>query len=244
MKQIIAFVLFIGFILTSVSCSNNSVEYIASASETSTISPDEAQDQTNEAALEVRIRNADHMINQYQVYTVNASNASDKYINAEVYAYALNEDNEVIGHQTLFLNNLSPGDYEGTSMLVPLSDNVTFGYEIKKIESNETATRTPEITDNNIYEYVRISYNDYNDIYGNDKSVGVKLHNLTTQYMTAEVTVYVKDFSGNTLDSEYTSISNLNPYCEKTISMMFKITDDYTVEFSIDNYSFSDSPIA
>ncbi len=206
--------------------------------------PETSPENNYEDMIRVSIRDANHMINQFSTYIAEVDNISNQYLTGIVTVYVIDANNDTIANTTLFLNNLAPNDKEGHSILIPISDEFDGAYNIIRLASSKKPTKTPEITDENLYDYAYLTYNDYNDIYGNKKSVGAEINNLTTQYMNCvAVTVTVKDESGNILSEEIEVIKNLKPYATEHISLMFTITDKYTIEYNISGYSFTDAPV-
>ncbi len=206
--------------------------------------PETSPESNYEDMITVSIRESSDMIKQFLAYRAEVDNISDQYLTGIVPVYVIDANNDIIAKTTVFLNNLAPNSRVGDSILIPISDEFDAAYDIIRLASSKKPTKTPEITDENLYDYAYLTYKDYNDIYGNKKSVGAEINNLTTQYMNCvAVTVTVKDESGNILTEEMEVIRNLEPYATEHISLMFTITDKYTIEYNISGYSFTDAPV-
>lgn len=197
-----------------------------------------------EDMIQVSVRDVKQNLDQFSRHVAELTNVTDKYLTGIVIVYAIDQDKNKVGETTLFLNNLAPADYVGHSILVPFIEGVDFGYEIVRLETSEKATKTPEITDENLHDYVYLTYKDYNDIFNNKKKVAVDINNLTTQYMSGKVVITAKDQNGTVLTKRTEQLKNINPYSSEPFVLLFDIVDNYTIEYVVQGYSFTDNPIS
>lgn len=200
----------------------------------------------SENDIKVSITDLRSNLNEWHHFSLDVSHSTDKYLTAEVYGVVYDQEGNELGSTTTFVHNLGPlpGDWVSDPFLAKAASEYQYDYKIISYEFNDGAPAAPEVTSENVNDYIRLTYEDFGDIHGKEKEVSCEIHNLTAQYFSGTITVTVSDKNGNRLKEKSEFFDNLGAYKTGSIMVWFPIVDDYTIEYSVSDFQFSESPIA
>lgn len=196
--------------------------------------------------IAVRVIDYGSNLNEWHHFGLEVSHSTDKYLTAEIQATVYDRNGDELGGTTAFVHNLgaAPVNSAVEPFLAKIASEYQWDYKIVSYKFTDGVPQPPEITAENVQEYIRLTWDDYGDIYNHEKEIVCGLHNLTPQYFSGAVTVTVYDQDGSPLETSSEFVDNLGAYENKSIPLWFPIVDSYTVDYSISNFQFSDSPIA
>lgn len=195
--------------------------------------------------IHVSISDLQSNLNQWHRYALDVSHANTgKYLNAEVYGAILDAEGTVLGETTVFVNNLGaePTDWLSEPFLAKMTEEPYAHWEVVSYEFTDGYTPMPEVTDENVGDYIRFTSEYLGDVVGGDMEVTVDVHNLTPEYFTGSVTIVAKDTASNIIETHTEQLSNVKPFGDHTVVVWVPITEEYSLEYSIDTYSFSENP--
>ena len=201
----------------------------------------------DESSIIVEIKDLNSDLNNWHRFSVDISHNTDKYLTAEVYAEVRNAEGVALGSTTVFINNLGsqPIDWESIPFLAKASSEYFAYYEVISYQFTDGYAETPEITTDNVKDYIRLTVEDYGDVLNDEKQITANIHNLTSQYFSGKITFIVKDSQGSVLEEDTQIYDNLEPYTYSPKLLWFPIVnrDAYSLEYSIDEYVLSDDLI-
>ena len=235
-KNFILIVLCILLIQLFSGCSENNAP-IESTNENSISN----NDQYSEDDITVECTDLQSNINQWHHYAIDVTNNTDKYLTAEIKGILFDEDNNILGEKTVCVNNLGPASLDFVSepfLALNTSKQIFFDYEIVSYSFLDGWPEMPNITENNIKDYIRIETVDYGDITGDDLEVNVTVHNLTPQSFSGVISYTVTNASGYITYKEDQSISDIDPFGQISQTLWVPACDDYIVSYDISNFSF------
>lgn len=177
-------------------------------------------------------------------FALNISHSTDKYLTAEVHGVVYGADGAVLGERTTFVNNLAgvPNDWVSDPFLAKSASSYSFKYEIASYKFTDNFDPSPKIDDSNKYNYLRLTSEFLGDTLGDEMSVTAHIHNLTSQYFTGKITFTVKDSSGEIIRTDSKEYKNVKPYTDSGNLIWFPIANDYTIEYEINEYNFTEAP--
>ena len=240
-KILFALALFCVFSLSLVACGSD--QSISSTDDESIeTNPTESTFQYTEEDISISCADLQSNLNEWHRYAIEVSHSTDKYLNAEIVGTVTDESGNELGRKTVFVNNLGPSPLDWAS--VPFlakntSGEAFFDYEIISFSFSDGWPEMPDITDNNISEYIRIETVDYGDIVGNELHVSVTVYNLTPQEFTGTLNFTIFDGDGNIVCEESEQISGLSPFSDRELILWSPEFENYTVTYAISDYSFS-----
>lgn len=238
MKKALCFAWAMILLLSLVACSNGSSNGTAiNKADTGGLSEND---------IKISITDLQSNLNEWHHFSLDVSHSTDKYLTAEVYGVVYDQDGNELGSTTAFVHNLGPlpGDWVSEPFLAKAASGYQFDYKVISYEFNDGTPATPEITSENVNDYIRLTYEDFGDIHGKEKEVSCEIHNLTAQYFSGTITVTVSDQNGNRIEEKSEFFDNLGAYETGSIMVWFPIVDDYTIEYSVNDFQLSESPIA
>lgn len=173
------------------------------------------------------------------------------YNDSDYYAYGLVEfiftDDEtdqqyVCGFP---LENIAPNDYDFHTCWLPIGvydeDRQNVEVNILRMDFSDSIITNPEITVENVGEYVYTNY-DIGNIYNNKYTISATVHNCTLKYFTGYVTVNAYGPDGILVESKTKFIENSDPGTDDSIVLMADIYDTYTFETVITDFEFTRNP--
>lgn len=241
MKKFFIIVLSLVIVLLFTACANDTVSRENSTSNSPATSI--SSDVPNEENIHIEIKDLQSNLNQWHRFALDITQDTDKYLTAEIYGAVLDGEGNVLGSTTAFVNNLgpSPTDWESIPFLAQGSSEYFADYKIVSYEFTDGFFSVPEITDDNVKDYLRLTTEDYGDSFNNEKEITVTLHNLTPNYFSGRITFIVKDLQGKTIKEKTEEYNNLNPYTESEKLLWFPIVEEYSLEYVVEEYTFSEN---
>ena len=108
-------------------------------------------------------------------------------------------------------------------------------------QSREAAVS--KITDENVYDYLYLTYQPMGKIDYGQATFNADLHNLTTQYFSGTVLYTITDADDNVLLATMETYSNVEPGRNKAFVEGAIPADEYIVSYEVLEYEFTDEPI-
>ena len=246
MKRLLLSACFVALLLSLSGCGSAnsqspSVPTISQSSEALTVPPALSEDN-----IRVEIKDLQSNLNQWHRFSVDVSHNTDKYLTAEILGSVYDSDGTLLGEKTVFVNNLGPvpTDWISEPFLAKGAPEYQVQYEIISYQFTEGFPDLPEITADNVKDYLRLTTEDFGDVVGSEKEISVSVHNLTPMYCSAKISFVVMDDQGTELLKDAKTFENIRPYTDAEKLLFFPIADKYVVEYAIDDYQFSDTPIS
>ena len=244
MKRRIFVLLTICFCLFLASCSSTKAPDNSKQDESNSATDQPTGNEEIDQVL-VSISDLQSNLNQWHRYALNVSHSyTGKYLNAEVHGKILDANGDVLGETTVFVSNLGaePTDWVSEPFLAKMAEETYADWEVVSYEFTDGYTPMPEVTNENVTNYIRFTSEYLGDVVGEDMQVTVNIHNLTPQYFTGSVTIVAKDAASNVIETHTEQVSNIKPFSYHTIIVWVPITEEYSLEYSVDSYSFFENP--
>jgi len=197
-------------------------------------------------SIHVEIKDLQSNLNQWHRFSLDVFHNTDKYLTAEICGRVFDAEGDLLGETTVFINNLgsAPSDWVSEPFLAKGSSEYMADYEVISFEFTDGFPATPEITSDNVKNYLRLTTEDLGDVLGDDKEITVAIHNLTPQYYSGKITFVVVDGQGAEILNESVDFKNIRPYTDSEKLLFFPIVDEYTVTYTVDDFQFSEIPIS
>lgn len=194
----------------------------------------------------VEIKDLQSNLNQWHRFAVDVSHNTNKYLTAEILASVFDANGTLLGERTVFVNNLGamPTDWVSEPFLAKGAPEYQVKYDIISFQFTDGFSPVPEITSENVRSFLRLTTEDLGDIVDGEKEISVSIHNLSPLYCNAQISFTVKDGTGEEILNETKSFENIEPYADTEKLLFFKIVDDYSVEYAVDDFQFSDTPVS
>lgn len=194
--------------------------------------------------LEMRFSDVIDVFGNKERHSLDAYNISDQYINGIVIATAYDENNSVIDEATILMQNLEPGSSAYDFVNVPPGTAIeNVEYDIIRLDSSDSPAPSPEITDENVYDYLYMTHEPMGKVTYGQADFSAYLNNMTTQYFTGTVLYKITDAEENVLLAAMESYENLEPDSKKAFVDGAIPADEYIVSYEILEYQFTDEPI-
>lgn len=239
-KELFALVLSCSFLLPLAACGNTEAPANSNTAEPAN-SPNESTSEYTEADIYVSCSDLKSNQGKWHRYAINVSHETDQYLTAEILGVVSDADGNELGRERVFVNNLgpTPGDWDSVPFLAQnTTGEAFFNYEIISYSFLPGWPEMPEISDDNICDYIRIETYDYGDTAAGDLEVCVDAYNLTPQEFTGVIDFTVTDAKGNTLLAESKQIDSLDPFGDTSLILWVPECDDYTVQYDVVDYQF------
>lgn len=199
---------------------------------------------TPEKYLEMQLSDVISVNGNIQMHSLYANNISKQYVSGIVIANAYDGNDELIDSATILMQNLEPGFSESDFVNIPIGVTVeNVEYDILRLDASDQPAPSPEITDENIYDYLYLTYVPMGRIDYGQATFNADLHNLTTQYFSGTVLYTITDAEDNVLLATIETYSNVEPGRSKAIVDGAIPSDEYIVSYEVMEYQFTDEPI-
>lgn len=173
-----------------------------------------------------------------------ANNVSDQYVSGIMQVSAMGKNGEVLGETDILMQNLEPVGNSNGILLTPIGKEIK-EFEIKTVwmETSKNPMASPEITEDNVKDYLYLTYVPMGSIDYGEATFNGSIHNMTTQYFSGAITYRVTDENGDVLLETTEVYENVNPGEEKAVVDGAKPADKYHVEYEVIEFEFADNPI-
>lgn len=243
MKQFLLLVCCIVLLLCLPGCSENDAQSPPASAGSQSSAPSVLLTEEN---IRVEVKDLQSNLNQWHRFSVDVSHNTDKYLTAEILGSVYDSNGTLLGEKTVFVNNLGPAptDWLSEPFLAKGASGYQVQYDIVSYQFTDGFPDLPEITNDNVKDYLRLTIEDLGDVVGSEKEISVSVHNLTPMYCSTRISFVVKDKQGAELLREAKIFENIRPYTAIEKLLFFQIANEYVVEYTVDDYQFSDTPIA
>ena len=196
----------------------------------------------------ISITDTGDRINNFETFMVVLENYSGRYVSAEVALTAFDEKGDQVSTETFFCEMEPPDDLGiGTllgSFLVPVSESYRFEKEIVSCETFDSYQKSPEITDENVRDFIRVHWFNYGRRAGDvsEDEITVDIRNRSSHYFTGQVEITALDAGGSVLANKTVDISNgLLPYGgENPVLLWLPHGALASIDYTIISYNFFD----
>lgn len=194
--------------------------------------------------LDMRLSDVISVNGNKQMHSLDAYNISKQYINGIVIANAYDENDKLIDSATILMQNLEPGFSASDFVNIPIGVTVeNVEYDILRLDAADQPVPSPEITDENIYDYIYLTHEPMGKIDYGQATFNADLHNLTTQYFSGTILYTITDAEDNVLLATMETYTNVNPGSKEALVDGAIPADEYIVSYEVLEYQFTDEPI-
>lgn len=197
-----------------------------------------------EDILSVKVDDVLDVVGNKERRFIRIKNESEQFLNGIVEVIIEGENGIDLYREAVFFQNKEPGGYESALSKTPIGEKIGKArLEVIRLDVAETPQTSPEITDENIYEYLYFQHEEMGNVEYGQAILEGRLINLTSQYFSGNVTYRVKDGDGTILMETIQEYKNLGPGKKKAMVDGAKPGTSYIVEYEITEYQFTDEPI-
>ena len=243
MKRWLCLCLCAGLVFGAGGCGNTAEPTEQTAQQTQ----EEETNETNKNVknvFEVRVDDAVDVVGNQERHIAWVYNTTDQYINSLVELILFDTDGNELCREPIFFMNTAPEWHESALIKIPIGEKIdSYDLNVIRFSSSDTPEKSPEITEENLYQYLYFTYIPIDGIDYGEATLDGTLHNLTTQYFSGTVHYFVKNENGEIVMDTIQSYSNLIPGGKEFLVDGAIPSKEYHVEYKITDFQFTDEPI-